>query len=235
LEETITQKRICSICEIPIAENFCSRCGQKFTPKPTSTLSLIVDFFSNFFSLEKSGFATILKILKNPKPIVENYYSGYKNYYASPGKILLYGIGVVALHVNFVDEKILGLSLNLDNLNKQYSFWLALLPFLLFASYLSFIRIEKSFSKHLISLIYIATPWFMVITILNDLIFLVWDKEFNVWPLILYIILVFFWNSRVFTSKNKKWFVLWNTIIQLAVFMGIIGIIVLTTNQYINN
>lgn len=223
------------MCAIPIKENYCTRCGQGFTNQPTSTLSLIVDFFSNFFSLEKSGFATIFKILKNPKPIVENYYAGYRKYHASPGKIMLYGIATVALHVNFIDEEIMGLSLELDNLNKQYSFWLFLLPFLLLVSYLSFIRIEKSFSKNLISLIYIATSLFIIITIINDFIILVWDKEFHVWPLIIYIFLVFLWNSRVFTPKNKRWFILWNTIIQLALFIGIFGVLFFFTNEYVNN
>lgn len=97
--------KICSICKIPIKENYCSKCGQKFSGKPISFLSLITDFISNFFSMEKSGFATILKILKNPKSIVDNYYLGFKNYYPSPGQLLLYGIAVVALHKNFVADK----------------------------------------------------------------------------------------------------------------------------------
>ncbi|MDT0293792.1 hypothetical protein ACFQ3R_10415 [Mesonia ostreae] len=127
MKEVITQKKNCSVGVIPITENYCSRCGQRFTNKPTSTLSLIVCFISNFFSLEKSGFATIFKILKNPKPIVENYYSGYRRYHASPGKVLLYGIGVIVIHVYFVYEEELGVS-KTGNIQQQYLFWMVLIP-----------------------------------------------------------------------------------------------------------
>lgn len=222
---------ICSICEIPIKENYCSRCGQKHSPKATTTVSLITDFLSNLFSLEKSGFATIYKILKNPKSIVDNYYFGFKKYYASPGKILFYGIAVVALHLNFVDNKVMGLSLHDQNINAQYLFWLILFPILLFISYITFMRIERNFSKHLISLIYIAGSLFITLTILNDLIIVILDDKLGIWAFIIFVSFVFFWNSRVFTNKKKSIYIILNTLIQIALFIGIITILVLVTTN----
>ena len=227
----MTKEKICSICKIPIKENFCGRCGQTLSVKPTSMMSLITDFVSNFFSLGRSGFATILKILKNPKLIVDNYYCEFKNYYASPGKVLLYGIAVVALHINFVDDKVMGLSLNAQNLNAQYLLWLQLFPILLFISYITFIRIEKSLSKHLISLIYVASSLFIALTILNDLLIIIWSDKLGIWAFIIFVSLVFFWNSRVFTIKKKNIFIILNTLIQLAIFTGIVVVLVLITNQ----
>ncbi len=222
----MTREKLCSICKIPIEGNYCSCCGQTFSGKPTSVISLLVDFLSNFFSVEKSGFATIFKVLKSPKPIVENYYSGYKNYYASPGKIILYGIAIVALHINFVDDKLMGLSLNVENLNAQYLFWL-----LLFSSYMAFIRVERHLSKHLISLVYVATSLFIAITILNDLIIVILGDKLGLWTFIVFVSLVFFWNSRVFTTTKKYLYILLNTVIQIAIFAGIVGILIWITKQ----
>ena len=227
-------EKICSVCEIPIKENYCGRCGQTFSGKTTSTVSLITDFISNFLSMEKSGFATLLKILKNPKPIVDNYYLGYKNYYASPGKILLYGIAVVALHLSFVHEKVMGVSLGSENVNAQYLFWIMLFPILLFISYMTFIRVEKGLSKHLISLIYITSPLFIVLTILNDLVIIISGDKLGIWAFVLFVSLVFFWNSRVFTTSKKHVFIVLNTFIQMVIFFGLITFLVLITNQ-INN
>lgn len=227
----MTLEKTCSVCEIPIKENYCGRCGQTFSGKKTSIVSLIIDFISNLFSMEKSGFATILKILKNPKPIVDNYYFGYKNYYASPGKILLYGIAVVALHLSFIDDKVMGVSLDSQNLNAQYLFWLVLFPILLFISYMTFIRIEKNLSKHLISLIYIASSIFFVLIILNDLIIIISDYNLGIWAFIIFVSLVLFWNSRVFTTKKNYIFIILNTIIQLAIFTFIVVALVWFTSQ----
>ena len=227
----MTREKFCSICKIPFEGNHCSCCGQTFSGKPTSTISLLIDFLSNFFSVEKSGFATIFKVLKSPKPIVENYYSGYKNYYASPGKIILYGIAVVALHINFVDNKVMGLSLNAENLNTQYLFWLYLFPVLLFSSYMAFILVERHLSKHLISLAYVATSLFIALTLLNDLFILTVGDKFGIWTFIVFVSLVFFWNSRVLTTSKKYMYILLNTVIQAAIFAGIVGILIWITKQ----
>lgn len=231
LKIIMTQEKTCSICKIPIVENYCVRCGQSFTGKKTSIISLIIDFISNFLSMEKSGFATILKILKNPKPIVDNYYFGFKNYYASPGKVLLYGIAVIALHVGFVDDKVMGLSINVINMKTQYFFWLQLFPVLLFVSYISFIRIERSLSKQLISLIYVASSLFIALTILNDLLIIIWSDLLGIWAFIIAISLIFFWNSRVFTIKKRNIYIILNTLIQLAIFTGIAVALIMITNN----
>jgi hypothetical protein len=228
------QNKTCSICNISIEENYCSRCGQKISKTPTTIISLINDFMSNIFSLEKSGFATILKILSNPKPIVNNYYNGLKNYYSSPGKILLYGIAIVAIHTSFVDKKVMGLSLEAQNISAQYLFWLFLFPLLLFISYVTFIRIEKGLSKHIISMTYVGSSLFIALTILNDIVILIWSDKLGIWTFLLFILFVFIWNSRVFSSKNKYLFIALNTVIQAIIFISIVGLLIFATN-HVNN
>jgi len=227
----MSRENTCSVCEIPIRGKYCSRCGQKLTEGPTTLISLISDFLSNFFSMDRSAFATIFKILKNPYPIVQNYYSGFRNYYASPGKILLYGIAVVALHLRFVNDTVMGLSLDLENFDASYLFWIVLFPVLLFSSFITFIRIERGLTKHLISLIYIASSLFIIITILNDLIIMTFGDKLGLWTFISFVFLIFLWNSRVFSAKKNPIYILLNTIIQIGIFMCIVGMLILFADQ----
>jgi hypothetical protein len=67
-------------------------------------------------------FATLLKLLKNPKPIVNNYHAGFRNYHSSPGKLLLISIAITALQVTFVNPNVLGMVINVQNINTQYFF-----------------------------------------------------------------------------------------------------------------
>jgi hypothetical protein len=216
----------CSICHLPIAEKYCSKCGQKAAEKRTTTASMIVDFITNIFYVERSGFATILKIIVSPKSIVDNYHKGYRNYYASPGKVLLYGIAIIALHLNLVDRKIMGLSMDIDNVSSQYLFWAMLFPFLLLISYFTFIPQEKSFSKHLISITYIAISLFILVTVLNDILILTAGDLLGIWAFTIFVSLTFLWNSRVFTVREKAVYIWLNAIIQTVLFVGIIGVIV---------
>lgn len=230
----MNREKTCSICKIPINENYCPICGQKLLKKPTTTILLITDFVSNFFSMERAGFATMFKILKDPKLIVDNYYLGYRNYYSSPGQILLYAIAIVALHLNFVNDNVMGVILYLQNISIQYLFWLFLFPLLFFSSYLTFVRTEKSVSKHLISLIYIASVLFISLTILNDLMIFFLGDKLGIWTFIIFVNFILFWNSRVLTTKKKLSYVILNTIIQAIVLVGIISLFGLTINQ-LNN
>ncbi|TYB76162.1 hypothetical protein [Bizionia myxarmorum] len=228
-------EKTCSICQTAVAGNYCSHCGQKYSEKKTHTLTLLVDLVTNFFSMERSGFATILKVLKNPKSIVNNYHNGFRKYHASPGQILVYGIAVVALHVAFVTDEILGIELKLDNLAVQYAFWIFLYPFFISISYISFFRVEKSFSKHLVSLIYIATSLFIAITVVNDIIISIWGDILGGYGFVLFVALIFFWNSRVFTTRKKPIFILLNALLQIAIFAGIVALIVNNIEYFSTN
>ncbi len=224
------KNNICTVCEIQIEENYCYRCGQSKSNRPTSTRFLFSDFLSNFFSLEKSGFATMLKVLLNPKLIVNNYFFGFKNYYSSPGRILLYGIAFVALHVNFVDKSVFGLSFNVENVGAQYAFWIILFPFLLISSYLTFIRKEKKFSKHIISIIYIATVMCILATVCNDLMVLLFDYNLDFVMLAIFVLVTFLWNSRVFTDDKQYLKLTLSTILQLVIFTGLVICLILVAS-----
>ena len=230
-QKRMKEDKICSICKITIQENYCSRCGQEASGKKTTTINLITDFLSNFFSLEKSVFATIFKLLMNPKPIVDNYYLGFKNYYSSPGKILLYSIATITLHITFVNPNVLGMVINVKNLNTQYFFWIMHLPIVLIISYLAFINNKENFSKHLISIIYISGSAFIVFTIINDLIILIAGDMLGNLAFIIFLLFTFIWNSRVFSKKDKQRYLILNTLLQLGIYIIIVLILICTTSN----
>lgn len=213
---------ICTVCKTNIETNYCGTCGQKMPSKKTTVISLFMDLVTNFFSMEKSGFATILKIIWNPKPIIENYYLGYRNHEASPGKILLYGLTSIVIHLTFVNDKILGGTIRIENVAAQYGFVLIFYPILLLISFLSFIRLRTKISKHLISIIYIVSSLLLVITLINDLTILIFGDLFNANPIITFLLLFFIWNSRVLSQKQT---ILWhtiNTIVQILILALVI-------------
>lgn len=225
------EAKVCSICEIPIEENYCSRCGQHATGKTTTIINLITDFLSNLFSLEKSALGTIYKLWLNPGPIVKNYYLGYKNYYSSPSKILLYSIAIIALHLAFVNPNILGMTINIKNIKTEYFFWLMHIPVVLIVSYLTFLKNKENFSKHIISIIYISSSALIVFTIINDLIIVIVGDIIGNFVFIIYILFTFILNSRVFTKEDKKHNVIWNTLIQFGIWMFIVSIMVLVSSK----
>ena len=223
-------QKICSVCSTSIKEKYCQRCGQYLSEKPTTIFSLGYDFVYNGLSLEKSVLATMVKTITNPKMIVQNYFDGYRGYYSSPGKVLLYGIAVLALHISFVDRKVMGLTLEAQSISAPYLFWLSLFPLFLIISYLVFLRIEKRLSRHLISITYVASSLLIPLLILSDLIQFIVGELLGVWPFIIFTFLVFLWNSRTFSQKSRVFWILLNTLLQFILFIGILAFMIFLTS-----
>lgn len=223
------EEKICSICKNPIDEKYCGKCGQMYSGKNVSTLSLIIDFFSNFFSIDKSVFATIFKIIKNPKPIVTNYYQGFKNYYASPGKIFLYGIAAITLQILFVSDKVLGVSLKASNISTQYLFWGILFPVFAIISYLSFLLKKVPFSKNLIAVAYNSSSIFIIFLLIYDTVEWIFGKEIGVGAFLCFTLFVFYWNSRVHIQKKKYFELVIFTILQIILFILFLALLIYNT------
>ncbi len=230
----MTELTVCSVCKIAIAENYCSRCGQRASGQKTTTTQLLSDLLANVFSLEKSAFATIFKILANPRHIVNNYHSGYKNYYSSPGKILLYSIAIIALHLVLVNSEILGITIEIENIKAQYIFWFMHLPIVLTVSYLTFYKLKENFSKHLISIIYISGSSLIVFTVINDILIVFADDLIGNSIFIFFIAFTFISNSRVFTKVGNVRNMFWNTLIQLGIWVSIVFLLIAGSSQFAN-
>lgn len=217
----------CSVCNTPITDKYCSNCGQQFTNKKATIFSLVLDFFSNFFSVEKSFIGTSRKLITNPKFIVENFLNGNKKYYISPGSFVLYGITILALHSLIIGPTIWGVILMYDGIQVQYLFWMFLLPFLFLCSYLTFIRQGFNISKHIISNSYFSTLFLFIFIIIDDIVITLFEGFNSAIPFLLFLIFVFLWNSFSFSKKGKISSHILNTIIQLLLFVGIFFLLML--------
>ncbi len=143
MNKTENQALQCTACHknLKAEQNYCVHCGQKIGKKRITLWSIIADTFSNYFSFERSGLATDYKVIRHTEFMVQNYYNGNKGYFASPGKLVIFSIILIALHLTFVNDKILEASFDIRGVNKEYAFFL--FHFILFTiiSQLTFIRL----------------------------------------------------------------------------------------------
>jgi len=167
--------KTCTICQIEIINSYCGDCGQKINTKKTTILSIISDFVSNMLSLERSVFATLIKLIISPGKVIDNYMLGFRNYYQSPAKILFYALTYAAIHVTYIDSYILGGDMQSSTFSNQFLFSAVFIPFTILTSYLTFIRRKYGFTKHLVTMLYLTSCFFLVFMILYDLIVWLWS------------------------------------------------------------
>ena len=193
----------------------------------TTLRSLMSDFFSNLFSLEKSIFAAMIKIISNPKELVINYWRGHRKYYPSPGKLLVYALAIAALHMTYVNGELLGLSFDLQGGGGQFLFWSIFFPFLTFTSYICFFRKKMNLAKHVVSIGYIASCFFIILTVMHDLFiyFGMVPTDSESLAFFIFLFLVFIWNGRVYTSNPNVIKVVLSFFLQLLVFCLLIGMV----------
>jgi len=218
-------KTNCTICTTEINDIFCSKCGQKYSSKKLSVKTLFIDLISTTFSLERSIFSTLYKIITSPKLLINNYSKGYTGYYPSPGKVILYALTLAALHIAFIDDKILGISLTSNVFSPQITFWLIFIPLFSLTSFITFIKKKDFFAKHSISVLYLSSSFFIITLIINDILIIFFDNPLTFNILFLFLLFVFIWNAIVFTPSKKYLQILINVIIEIIVFVMIIIIL----------
>lgn len=232
----------CSKCNKPL-EGFCPTCGMSKIKSRATFLNLFVDFFISFFSFQKSSFGTLKTIFNHPNRIVNYYYEGYRNYYASPGKLLLLTVLLVTLNKLLFDENVLlGITFNVNlgegfsvftgkNLGVEYGFmFMNLLLFSLVSSIVYSFQ-KTPFIKQFISLIYVSSLFLFVSVIITWVLQWVLKIDLNIYPYIVYLILVFFWHSRALNNNKPIKYIVFNFILMILCFSGILFLIVLKTKN----
>jgi hypothetical protein len=188
---------------------------------------MVSDVVSNVFSLERSVFAAIFKLLINPKHIIHNYWKGNRKYYPSPGRVFFYALAVAALHLSYVNKEILGLSFEIGIFRAHFFFWAIFFPLLAISSYLVFLKHKYSMAQNAVSLLYLASAFYMLITIPYDLYNLVsGNQPIGANLFFLFAFALFSWNAVVFTKSGKPLMVALNAVLQILVFLAIIAAIV---------
>jgi hypothetical protein len=222
----------CSVCEVDVDGNYCSQCGQKVERKKTTLVRILTDVIITAIDVEKSVFASMMIIVVNPKKIINNYSDGYRNYYPSPGKFLLYALAVAAIHIAYVNIDIMGATMNIDFVNPQIAFWIFELPLLTLSTFLTFIFKKTSFTQHLIANLYIGACFFILLLIVGDIVLLTTGAELGIFQTLVFILFAIIWNARVFTQRKGWWFVILNALIIFIIYCVIIQSILLLTYLY---
>ena len=110
--------------------------------------------------------------------------------------------------------------------SNQFLFSAVFIPFTILTSYLTFIRRKYGFTKHLVTMLYLTSCFFLVFMILYDLIVWLWSDyliEFIAFPVMA--ITIFTWNSIALTPKNKYFKIILNTILEIIVFITLVSFI----------
>lgn len=102
MDRSVKMDLNCTVCGTKVEQNYCPQCGQLKGKSDITFMSMLNDFFMSILDLEKSVFAGILLVITNPTKIIKNYWSGNRNYYPSPGKVLIYALAVAALHLAYI-------------------------------------------------------------------------------------------------------------------------------------
>lgn len=220
----------CPACGHQPKGPFCEECGQQKLAEPTSSLSLLSDYARNVLSLQRSVPKTILSLIKDPRYVVEAYLQGYRGRYASPGKLLFYALTLLAIHVAYLGTEILGLQFDIDGVRVEYIFWVLVFILLIICSVVSLAWHKAPLVRHLISVSYLSCAFLMPFLILYDLLIWISDDLKGPWIFLVYIMLFFGWNARVFGPTGKLWVPIVNVIAQVACMAALIALLMFLTS-----
>ncbi len=206
---------------------FCHSCGQQSTGRKTSLKDMFGALLSGFLSLERSVFGTVWQIFLNPKKVIRNYWDGYRNYYHRPGSLIFYVIFIFGLHLNFIDNEILGLKVSLTGVSDkvavvfspQVFFLTLILPLLTLSTYLAHWKQRRSIPEHFISATYIFAAGAIIFTIVSDILYLSFGLGSST---LLFLGLLFLWSARTHSSKTKWYHILLNSLLEVLTFLLIV-------------
>lgn len=213
---------ICSNCSSSIEINYCSRCGQLYNPRRLDASGFISDFMDTFFALHKSYGLNLKHLLLRPRFVVENYWKGYRNFYFSPNRMLLFTTLLIALYLFFYENTFLGIEFQIENypwVGVQFLVTGLLLFFFILSTLLTYYRKKKNLFEHLALNAYIFSIITSIFLILS--IFLKYIYVANYLQM-LFIFCYCLWIARVF--EQKWWRILGMAILNSVVFLLITAI-----------
>ena len=218
-------KAKCTICGTALRGPFCHQCGQKRTGNRLRFGTIIRDFVSNLLSLERSGFATMVHLLRQPVTVIHNYWAGNRGYYQSPSRIIVYAILFIGLHIYWHDNLIFGLAFT----DSPKGFFLVVfLTLFTLSSKLAYLG-KGSLAEHIVSAVYLFGTWSVVLILLYELVSLTGLDHplFNFGVLFSLIVAILYNQARVFLPEASRWQTILRSILQLLVLSVLIVILLL--------
>ena len=196
----------CTICGTELRGPFCHQCGQKRTGNRLRLGTVFQDFISNLLSLERSGFATLVHMLRQPVRVIHNYWAGNRGYYQSPSRIIVYAVLFIGLHIYWHDNLIFGLAFT----DSPKGFFLVVFLTLFTLSSMLAYPGKGSLAEHIVSVIYLFGTWSVVLIILYELVSLTGLDHplFNFGVLFSLIAAILYNQARVFLVNAAGWQIL---------------------------
>lgn len=227
----------CSVCNIKSEFKFCGNCGQSIVRKPTTFLTIVKDLTSNISNLERSVFYTIFTIVKNPKTVVDNYNNGFRNYFQSPSRLLIYVAALAVLFFKFVSPNFLGSNIMAENVEdsaflSKIVFGILYLVGLSLASFILYFKNTKQLAHHFIGIIYIFSTFYLLFTTFFCLVEMIYpNSNISETGNTIMILIICVWNARL-RSKSNHWFrITTNTIMHYVLLYLVVGVIILLANE----
>lgn len=215
-----TRKTVsCSNCGSQIGKNYCPECGQFYNPNRLTAAGFFSDFADTFFSLNKSYVLNLKNLVTRPRFVVENYWDGFRNFFFSPNRMLLFTTLLLAIYLYFFKNTFLGITFQIEKipwLGVQFFITALLLFFFTLSTMITYYRKKKNLFEHLALNGYIfsiITPIFIILSI--SLKFFYISNYLQAFFIFSYCL----WIARVF---EKTW---WRIVV-MAVLNNVIFLII---------
>ncbi len=198
---------VCPVCEKPYASAYCPGCGQKKLKGRLTSMTVLLDFIDNIFSLNKSFFADLKLLLLKPDVFIHRYLNGFRNYHSSPAKFLIIASVFLALSFTQTDSNYFRFKIDKSELEDQFIFLFFFVFVFSFSSFLVFYyQWRKSYLENLIVNIYTISLWTILFIPLSMIDFFYVKSERWSWVFLMgYLLMIVVWNTRVFPVRNRMW------------------------------
>lgn len=221
----------CTQCNSLLIGKYCHQCGQLHSGRKVSLLLLISESLGTFFSLERSGLATLIGLLKNPRRIVANYLEGNRGYFQPPNKLIFYALIVFGLHLSLFDSTVLNLTFEVEGVSPSIFFMLIVVPLLALAGWLLYGPRQHSFADHLVANSYLVPVWYILLTLFGDIVDYFYQRDWDVVDFAVFMLLTPLYSAFVFRpEKHKPWQIglaLLHVLLYFLIIAAIVGIIYL--------
>lgn len=206
----IEQKEIytCKSCNNSIPKRkYCPDCGVYNSGQKATFKTLFSNAISEVLSFEKGLFYNFKVSFTQPNDVVWSYFNGIRNKYAAPGRILLYTLFFLGI-LYLIDPNFGALDISINNestssLTGTKLFLILIIPFLSISSKIVFWK-NKGLAVHMLSMIYLFLPRFVITTILITIINLSIGASWS--QLLIFVLMIFhtMWTNVLVQKKNAS-------------------------------
>ncbi|MGM0478038.1 MAG: hypothetical protein ACQERC_02360 [Bacteroidota bacterium] len=223
----------CEKCKNTIPKGkYCPDCGVHNSGEKSSLKKIFKDIFAQVFSVEKGIIHNFTLTFSHPHILIWSYYKGIRNKFAAPGKFLLYALLILGT-LYLINPNIGFLKLTLEGeiqtpVNGNKFFLIFIIPLLTITSKIVFWRRIKGLTLHIIAVIYLFIPRFVIASLIIALFDLTIGQHW-VQSLISSLIMLHTFWANVAVQKDQPGVLqkLGYTLLQLIVLLGLILVLAL--------